>query len=183
MKEKIYIHEMSQIALCIALLSISSYLVVPLPFTPIVLSMHTVVVNLIGLLFKPKQAACTMSIYLLMGAIGLPVFSGGTSGLGKLLGPTGGFYFGFLLSVILISIFKGNDCNFVRYTAVTICLGIPVQHILAILFMCFNTGSSIKTSALAVSLPFIPGDVIKCVIASIIGVSLSKALAKMSYST
>ena len=166
-EKKLDVQSMTKIALCVTILSISSYLVIPLPFTPIVLSMHTVMVNLIGLLLKPKHAAYTILIYLLMGLIGLPIFSGGTAGPGKLFGPTGGFYFGFLFAV--------------RYAVVTICLGIPVQHIFAILFMCFYNDFNIKAAALTVSLPFIPGDIIKCIIASVIGVALNKVLAKTSY--
>ena len=173
---------MAKIALCVALLSAASYIVIPLPFTPIVLSMHTVMVNLIGLLLKPKHAACTVLIYLLMGLIGLPVFSGGTAGTGKLFGPTGGFYFGFLVAVILISLFKGEKLNFIRYALVTVFLGIPVQHLFAILFMCFYNGFNVKASALAVSLPFIPGDILKCLIASAVGVAVNKILAKTEHS-
>ena len=179
-KRSIDIKSMTQIALCVTLLSVTSYLVIPLPFTPIVLSMHTVMVNLIGLLLKPKHAAYTIGLYLLMGLIGLPVFSGGTSGPAKLFGPTGGFYFGFLFAVILISVFKGEMINLLRYIVVTIFLGIPIQHIFAIVFMCFHNGFNLKAAALTVSIPFIPGDIIKCVIASVIGVSLNKVFAKIS---
>ena len=96
----IEIQNMTRIALCTAILCVSSYLVIPLPFTPIVFSMQTVMVNLIGLILKPKSAALTILMYLCMGMIGLPVFSGGSAGIGKLIGPTGGFYFGFFFAVI-----------------------------------------------------------------------------------
>lgn len=181
-KNKLDIQSMTKIALCVTILSISSYMVIPLPFTPIVLSMHTVMVNLIGLILKPKHAAYTILVYLLMGLVGLPVFSAGTAGPGKLFGPTGGFYFGFLVAVIVISMCKGSKRNFIRYVLVTIFLGIPIQHAFAILFMCFHNGFNIKAAALTVSIPFIPGDIIKCVIASVIGVALNKVLSKTSFS-
>ncbi len=179
---KLDIQSMTKIALCVTILSISSYLVIPLPFTPIVLSLHTVMVNLIGLILKPKHAAYTILVYLFMGLIGLPVFSAGSAGPGKLFGPTGGFYFGFLFAVIVISLCKGSKRNFIRYALVTIFLGIPIQHIFAILFMCFHNGFNIKVAALTVSLPFIPGDIIKCVIASLLGVGLNKVLSNISFS-
>lgn len=179
--KRLDIQSMTKIALCVTILSISSYLIIPLPFTPIVLSMHTVMVNVIGLLLKPKHAAYTIVVYLIMGLIGVPIFSGGTAGPGKLFGPTGGFYFGFLFAVIFISMFKGDKFHFIRYAVVTICIGIPVQHIFAILFMCFHNNFNIKVATLTVSLPFIPGDILKCIIASAIGVALNKVLAKTSY--
>lgn len=167
---------MTKIALLVAILSVSSYLMLPLPFTPIVLSMHTVMVNLIGLMLKPRHAAYTIFVYLVMGLIGIPVFSGGTAGPGKLFGPTGGFYFGFFFSVIAISMLKGKKNNFIRYAIVTIGAGIPIQHIFAILFMCFHNDFNIQTAILTVSIPFILGDIVKCVLASMLGVAINKAL-------
>ena len=167
---------MTRIALMIAVLSVSSYLVIPLPFTPIVLSMHTVMVNLIGLMLKPRHAAYTICIYLLLGLMGVPIFSGGTAGPGKLFGPTGGFYFGFLFAVIAISMLKGKKNKFIRYAIVTIGVGLPIQHLFAILFMCFYNGFNIQAAVLTVSLPFIPGDIIKCILASMLGIAVNKVL-------
>lgn len=167
---------MTKIALLTALLSVSSYLILPLPFTPIVLSMHTVMVNLVGLILKPSHAAYTILVYLFMGFIGIPVFSAGSAGPGKLFGPTGGFYFGFLLAVIVISLCKGKRNKFIRYVAVTIGLGLPIQHICAVLFMCFHNGFNVKGAILTVSLPFLFGDVIKCIMASMLGVTVNRAL-------
>lgn len=171
------VQSMTRIALCVTILCVSSYLVIPLPFTPIVLSLHTVMVNLTGLVLKPRQAGYTLLIYLFMGLIGLPVFSGGTGGPGKLFGPTGGFYFGFILAVVVISLCKGRKNQLLRYVAVSICLGLPIQHFCAIFMMCLHNGFQLTAALLSVSLPFIPGDIIKCVIASVLGVALNKILA------
>lgn len=167
---------MTKTALCAALLGVSSYLVLPLPFTPIVLSMHTVVVNVIGLIQKPRDAAYTVLIYLCMGLIGMPVFSGGTAGPSKLFGPTGGFYFGFLFAVLAIGRLKGRKINVPRYVLVTMMVGIPIQHFFAILLMCMHNGFHIRAAAMTVSVPFLPGDILKCVIASVIGAALNRAL-------
>ncbi len=174
--KKLDTSSMTRIALLIAVLSVSSYLVIPLPFTPIVLSMHTVMVNLIGLMLKPRHAAYTICIYLLLGLMGVPIFSGGTAGPGKLFGPTGGFYFGFLFAVIAISMLKGKKNKFIRYAIVTIGVGLPIQHLFAILFMCFYNGFNIQAAVLTVSLPFIPGDIIKCILASMLGIAVNKVL-------
>ncbi|MBQ8827922.1 MAG: biotin transporter BioY [Clostridia bacterium] len=165
---------MTKIALCIAVLCVSSYLIIPLPFTPVVLTLHSLAVNIIGLILKPKYAAYTVLIYLIMGLIGLPVFSGGTSGAGKLFGPTGGYYFGFLFAVIVISLLKGKYNKLCRYIVVTIGIGIPVQHMFAVLIMCCHNGFNLTAAILSVSVPFIPGDIIKAVVASVTGNALNK---------
>ena len=167
---------MTKTALFVAILSISSYLVIPLPFTPLVLSLHTVMVNLIGLLLNPRYAAYTILIYLIMGLIGMPIFSGGTAGPGKLFGPTGGFYFGFFFAVIVISMLKGKKAHFIRYMLVTIGAGLPIQHIFAVLFLCFHNGFQIQSAFFTVSLPFILGDIVKCILASMLGATINKVL-------
>lgn len=141
-RTRMNIQNMTRIALCVAVLCLASYLVVPLPFTPVVLSLHTVVVNLVGLILPPRQAVCAMAVYLLMGAVGLPVFAGGAAGPGKLFGPTGGFYFGFLLAVPVISLCRGEPGRFLRYFGVTALLGVPIQHVCAIVMMCLTTAFS-----------------------------------------
>ena len=176
MKKQFTIREITQIALCVSLLCVASYLVIPLPFTPVVISLQTVMVNVIALILKPKEAGITILIYLLMGFIGLPVFSAGTAGPGKLFGPTGGFYFGFLFAVILISMLRKRRRTWKYYCMVTIIIGIPVQHVCAILVMCMYNGGNVSAAIAAVSLPFFVGDVFKCIIASKIAISLQERL-------
>lgn len=168
--------DMTKMALCVAILCATSFFVVPLPFTPIVISFHTIAVNIIGLILTPMQAGITVLIYLLMGLVGLPVFSAGTAGPGKLFGPTGGFYFGFLFAVIAISVLRGKKISMKRYVLVSIVAGIPIQHACAILGMCIHNGGNVMAAFATVSLPFIVGDIIKCVMSSMVGVSLNKVL-------
>ena len=168
--------DLTKMALCVAILCVTSFLVVPLPFTPVVISLHTIAVNIIGLILSPMQAGITVLSYLLMGLIGLPVFSAGTAGPGKLFGPTGGFYFGFLFAAILISLLRGKKISMKRYAFVSIAVGIPIQHACAIIGMCIHNEGNVAVAFATVSLPFIIGDIIKCVMSSMVGVSLNKVL-------
>ena len=169
--------DMTKMALCVAILCVTSFLVIPLPFTPIVISLHTIAINIIGLILSPMQAGLTVLIYLLMGLVGLPVFSAGTAGPGKLFGPTGGFYFGFLFAVIAISLLRGKKISMKRYVIVSIAVGIPIQHACAVLGMCIYNEGNVAVAFATVSLPFIVGDVLKCLISSMVGVSLNKVIS------
>lgn len=168
--------DITKMALCVAILCVTSFLVVPLPFTPVVISFHTIAVNIIGLILTPMQAGVTILLYLLMGLIGLPVFSAGTAGPGKLFGPTGGYYFGFLFAVIAISLLRGKRISMKRYALVSIMAGIPIQHACAVLGMCIHNGGNVAAAFATVSLPFIIGDIVKCMMASMVGVSLNKVI-------
>lgn len=168
--------DLTKMALCVAILCVTSFLVVPLPFTPIVISLHTIAVNIMGFILSPMQAGVTVLSYLLMGLVGLPVFSAGTAGPGKLFGPTGGFYFGFLFAAIAISLLRGKKISMKRYAFVSIAVGIPIQHACAIIGMCIHNEGNVALAFATVSLPFILGDIIKCLMSSMVGVSLNKVL-------
>jgi biotin transport system substrate-specific component len=177
-KDRDNIYSMTKIALCVSLLSVVSYFALPLPMTPVVLSFQTLAVGLIALILSPGQCAWAMVLYLLMGAIGLPVFSGGSAGIGKLLGPTGGYYFGFLISVVVTALVKGKDYSFKRYTAVMLFVAMPIQHICAVIMMCIHNSFDIRAAFISVSAPFIVGDILKGIGAAMLAVAINKAESK-----
>lgn len=107
--------QLTKIAICIALLCVSAYISFPLPFTPAMVTAMTIVINVIAFTLTPKEAFITVGIYLLMGIVGLPVFGGGASGISKILGPTGGYYFGFWIAPVVMSLVKGKGVSFKRY--------------------------------------------------------------------
>ena len=96
--------DLTKITLLIALLCISSYIIIPLPFSLASITAQTIIINLLAFLLKPKQAFTVVGVYLLLGLIGIPVFSGGTGGPGRLFGPTGGYLFGYLAAATIVSI-------------------------------------------------------------------------------
>lgn len=167
---------LAESALLISLLIAVSYIVIPLP--PSGLSLMTVAVNLMGLMLSPLQGGAAIGVYLLMGLIGLPVFSGGVGGAGKLFGVTGGYYFGFLFAVMLISLLKGKRPSFLRYTAATVCAGVPIEHLCAVAIMCLHNGFDIRGAFVTISLPFILGDIIKAIASAFLGVAINKRLSK-----
>lgn len=177
-REKIY--SMTKVAICVSLLSVVSYFALPLPMTPVVISLQSFAVGIIALILSPGQCAWAMVLYLVMGALGLPVFSGGTAGVGKLFGPTGGFYFGFLISAVAVSLLKGKEINLRRYSAVMVALAVPIQHICGVIMMCIHNGFDVKGAFMSVSLPFIAVDLVKAVGAAVIGAAINKAESKMA---
>ncbi|MDP2181765.1 MAG: biotin transporter BioY [Actinomycetota bacterium] len=88
-------------ALLAALLAASAWITLPIGAVPVTLQVF--VVLLAGLVLSPGTAAASVGVYLLLGMAGLPVFSGGTGGLGALLGPTGGYLVGFFFAAAVVS--------------------------------------------------------------------------------
>lgn len=162
------------IGIMVAMLSITVYISFPIPFTPILITAQTIVINLIGLILKPKQSITAVLVFLLVGSIGIPVFSGGRAGVGTLVGPSGGYFVGFLISVFAMSYLRGNKIDFKRYLLVTIVIGMPIIYFFAAMWMSYYNGTTIIETIKIAVIPFIAGDIIKGFIASIIAVRLNK---------
>jgi biotin transport system substrate-specific component len=95
------IHRLVWVALMAALIAIGAFISIPLPFTPVPLTLQDMFVLLAGLLLGPKRGFMAVLLYIAAGSIGLPVFAGGKAGVGVLLGPTGGYLVGYLLAVVI----------------------------------------------------------------------------------
>lgn len=166
---------MTKISLCTALMCVAAFIAIPLPFTTVVLTLQTMILNLTALILTPKQSFFAMLVYVLLGAVGLPVFSGGTGGIGRILGPTGGFILGFLIVAPLISLFKGKKPGILRYCAVTLA-GAVIFYICGALMFCILNKASIEAALGALVFPFIPGDVFKCILASFLAAAIQSRL-------
>ena len=89
-------------ALFAALTAAVAWFKIPLPFTPVPITLQTLAVLLSGAMLGAYYGALSMIIYLALGALGLPVFAGGSSGIGALLGPTGGYLFSYPIASFVI---------------------------------------------------------------------------------
>lgn len=170
--------ELTKMSICITLICISAYISLPLPFTPTMVTAQTIIINLIALILTPKQSFIVVLVYILLGTFGLPVFSGGGSGLGKIFGPTGGFILGFLIIAPVMSCLKGKVNDFKRYLAITILVGMPVLYTFGSIFMCIMIKTSIMSALMLSVFPFILGDIFKCFVGSYLAVKLNNILNK-----
>ncbi|MBQ4522818.1 MAG: biotin transporter BioY [Lachnospiraceae bacterium] len=173
------IKKMSMIALFTALLCVSAYIAIPLPFTPTPITTQSIMVYMIGILSSPLEAFITLILYLLLGMIGLPVFSGGRGGLIVLLGPTGGYIIGWTISVVFISLLKGKKNSAKRYFLLILLLGLPITYLFGSLSMKYHTNLSGTKLFYASVLPFLPLDIIKAVLSCTLACTLKKKLRNL----
>jgi biotin transport system substrate-specific component len=117
-------------------------------------------------LLKPFDALLSVLLYLVIGIIGLPVFSGLSSGLGVILGPTGGFLLSFPLAAYLMSLFNKKTSIF-RLLIINIIFGIIFVYIIGIAFISIYTNKTYIDAAISM-LIFIPIDLGKATIAAIV---------------
>ena len=184
-KAKLTTLAMVQIALCTALICVSAQLAIPLPIG-VPFTLQVLMVMLTALILKPLYSVISLLLYVLLGVVGLPVFSGAKSGIGTILSPTGGFIIGFVLAAFFVSLLKGvlgrklgGKLTVVRYIIVTVIIGIPVMYIPGIALYMVYTGADLVSAIVTLTSVFILLDIAKCVIASLIAVPLNKTLAKI----
>lgn len=168
-------------ALLAALLCVSSYISIRLPFSAVPITAQTLIINLIALLLKPKKAGITVVIWILLGAVGLPVFSNGNAGFGVLAGPTGGYIFGYLIAAILIALARGKKNNWIRNIICVIAIGFPVIYAVGVPWMKAVTGIDWKAALLTGLVPFLVGDVIKAVASVAIAKPLYRVVNAAEY--
>jgi biotin transport system substrate-specific component len=150
-----------------ALVAICAHIAVPLGFTPIPVTMQTFAVLLLGLLFSPGAAFACLALYLVEGALGLPVFSPhGPGGIAQLLGPSGGYLLSYPLAAGLASLIYRRGQR--RFVAALAAAGLASILILAagatwLGLLGHMRFSVVFTQSVA---PFLPGDAVKVLAAT-----------------
>src|ERR1700761_9125818 len=108
------------VVLATALVAVCAHISLPLGFTPVPITMQTFAVLLLGLLFAPGPAFACLALYLVEGAVGLPVFSPhGPGGIAQLFGPTGGYLLSYPFAAALTSLLyrRGRRSFLTAFTA------------------------------------------------------------------
>ena len=160
--------QVARCGVCIALLAVSAWITVPLG--PVPFTMQTFVLSLLPKVMLTRDALFTVVVYLLLGAVGVPVFSGFQAGLGVLLGPTGGYLMGFAAGMpVAGTIMRANVLpRRARGVAAGIAL-LAVSYVLGTLQL-MNVYALDAPAALAVAVvPFVVPDVVK--VAASVGVA------------
>ncbi|MBR1455837.1 MAG: biotin transporter BioY [Oscillospiraceae bacterium] len=175
-KKPLTTRDMSRIALMAVVLSVCSWISVP---APVPFTMQTFAVFCALGLLGGRRGSLAVLLYILLGAVGLPVFSGFQGGVGKLLGPTGGYILGFLLAALLYRLLERWAERSLARTACTLLLGLAVCYAFGTVWFVtvYARGGSPIGYLAALGLcvyPFILPDLIKLALALLLIRSLKK---------
>lgn len=169
--------DLTRVALLLALLIISAQFAIP--FGPVAISLQTLIVLIIGLTLPTKMAVLTTSLYLVVGLIGLPVFTQAMGGPYSIFLPSFGFIVSFIPAVWVISKIRTKKSKKqTRHDIWAVFIGNLIIYLMGISYMSFilvfYLGNEMNLSKILSigMLPFIPGDIIK----SAIAISISKRL-------
>ncbi len=163
MNKKLTIKELILIALFVALTAIFSQIMIPINQIPI--NLATLSIFIVSGLFGAKVGGLSQFIYVLLGAIGVPVFAGFTGGYAIILGPTGGYIIGYIVGAIVIGLLKELLHRTVLGYAISMLLGLLSCYILGTVWFIFITKTNLISAIILCVLPYIPGDLMKIVLA------------------
>jgi len=142
---------------------------IPLGFTPVPITLQTLVVLMSGAMLGPVYGALAMILYVVVGALGLPVFAGGGSGIGAILGPTGGYLISYFIAAFAIGkvVQMRKEPKYLDYIFAMI-VGTLIIYLLGASWGMVVTGLGVMAIIAGWVLPFIIGDTIKLLIAAYI---------------
>lgn len=186
------VRNMTFIAVMAALVCVAGPWSIPMPGL-IPISLASFAVYLAGGILGWKKGTIAVLIYVILGAVGVPVFSGGEGGFAKLFGVTGGYIFGYipcaLLSGLFTDLFYKKNSNiknkFLNWLSrawsvpVGMILGTVALYALGTVWFIIARGVTLEVAMAGCVLPFLPGDAVKIVCATILTLALRDRLAKI----
>ena len=140
-------------------------------------TLQTLAIYLIACLLTPNHAFYTVLCYLIMGGIGLPVFSHFNSGMGALLGPTGGFLFSFPIMALVMSTIITHDRS-VKGHILAMIIGTAITYGLGSIYFMYTMKATLTGTLMTCVLPFLLGDALKIAVSCVIALKLEKIVLK-----
>lgn len=172
---------LTKIALMAALQCIISPFAIAFPISPVPMSLATLMLYLSVYILGKRHATISCGVYLLIGLVGIPVFSGFTGGAGKLLGPTGGYLIGYLsltfISGWLIEKWSVNRVGYLMQ-GLGLALGTVVCYLFGTLWLAYQSGMDFFASLGVGVLPFVVGDMVKIIVGVLVGNAVRRRLVK-----
>lgn len=173
---------MTRTALMAAVTAVAAQITIPLPFSPVPFTLQVLAVILSGLLLGPRYGALAQAIYVLVGAIGVPVFAGFRGGLGIIVGPTGGYLISYPVAAALAGLAAYAAANAARRRALWAgflwgCAGLALIYALGATWLAVVTDLPFAAALAQGVLPFVPLDLVKVGLAALVAVAAAPAIA------
>ena len=174
-KEKEFLKSIFLVLSGVIFLSIMSQLIIPLYFTPVPISLGSFGIMLVALLYGRKLGTATVISYVAAGSLGAPIFAGFKAG--SLFSPTGGYIIGYIVAAVILGYLsdRGIAKSYVKTFLSLLLVSVIIFILGALVLMLFVP---IKNVFMAGVLPFIPGDMLKVIAATLLFPRLWKFIKK-----
>ena len=172
---KISVRNLCYIGVFTALMVACAPIAIPLP-GGVPITLQTWVISLAGIVLGAKNGTISTLMYVLLGAVGVPVFAHFTGGIGIVFGPTGGFILSFPIMALLAGI--GESKNNVVWLVCGLTVGTIINFISGMIYFSWVMPAPLQAAFYATVFPFIPTAILRIILLPVISKSIKVALAK-----
>ena len=169
------VREICYAGLFAAVIAIMAQISIPMP-GGVPMTMQTFAITLAAVVLGAKLSTISNVIYLLLGAVGVPVLANFSGGFDKFIGPTGGFLISFPLMAFIIGWGADHRHAFRGAYVLALILGTAANYAVGTVMFCALMHSSVAAALTACVLPFIPTAIVKAILATVIGFTIRKRL-------
>lgn len=177
-KSKFSVKQLALVGLMTAVICVLGPLAMNIPVSPVPISLGTLAIYFVVSVLGMKLGTVSVLIYILLGLAGVPVFASFTAGPGKLFGPTGGYIIGYIFMALICGFFVDKFGKKLSLYFLGMLLGTAVCYLFGTLWLGYQMELSFPQALMAGVIPYIPGDLVKLVIAMLVGFQIRKRLLK-----
>ena len=172
------VKQIALVGLMAAIICVLAPFALPIPISPVAISLGTLAIYFVLTVLGLKLGTVSVIVYILLGLVGLPVFAGFTSGPGKLFGPTGGYIIGYLFMVPICGFFIDRWGDKFLPSFLGMVLGTAVLYLFGSLWLSYQASYTLPQAFMAGVVPYIPGDLVKLILAMVLGCQVRKRLKR-----
>lgn len=172
---KFSVRDICYAGLFAAVIAVMAQISIPMPLG-VPMTMQTFAITLAAVVLGSKLSAIATLVYLLLGAVGVPVLANFSGGIDKFVGPTGGFLISFPIMAYIIGLGVEHRDAFKGAFPVAVVVGTVVNYIVGVILFVIVAHSTVSVAVSACVLPFIPTAIIKAVLACVLGLNIRKRI-------
>lgn len=176
--KKVSTYTLALIGVMAAITCIVGPLSINIPISPVPISLTNLAIYISVFVLGWKKGTVSYLIYLLVGLVGLPVFSGFSSGFTKLAGPTGGYLIGFILMAVVCGWFVEKFSGKIYMYIIGMALGTGIAYLFGTVWLAKLMNLTFMEGLASGVIPFLPGDIVKVIISVLAGPILQKQLKR-----
>ncbi|MCC5910088.1 MAG: biotin transporter BioY [Clostridiaceae bacterium] len=169
------------ISVMTAITCILGPLSIVIPISPVPISFTNLAIYFSAIILGWKKATISYLVYLMIGFVGIPVFSSFTAGPARLLGPTGGYLIGFIFMALVGGFFVDRFPDKIYMHVLGMGIGTIITYVLGTGWLAYQANMTFKAALFAGVIPYIIGDIAKIVIATTLGTTIKKQVKRAGY--
>lgn len=173
---KFSVKQLALVGLMTAVICVLGPWALNIPVSPVAISLGTLAIYFVISVLGMKLGTISVVIYILLGLAGVPVFTNFTGGPAKLFGPTGGYIIGYIFLALICGFFVDKFGKKLPVYFAGMILGTVVLYIFGTVWLGYQMNLTFPQALMAGVVPYIPGDLIKLIVAMAVGIQVRRRL-------